>query len=298
MAPAPTVWAPMSRAPDHQEAEARRSLLRLVEGRFGIHSTLAKPAAVERRLSRLFAELGVSDALSVLERYALDSPELIGLLANHFTTNYTYFYREPHVLDWFRAHALPEAIERARARATAGEHPDLRVWCAAASTGQEPYTLGMILREALKGQYASWTAGVLATDVSREALLVAQRGEYEAEALAKLPAGWAQRWFTPVPGRGEGRLVRAHADLRADTLFGAVNLVASSWPFRGRFDVIFVRNVLIYFDGPVAASVLGRLAALLQPGGFLVVGASERVPASVSSLTGVGPSIYQRRESQ
>jgi chemotaxis protein methyltransferase CheR len=296
MAPAPTVWAPMSRAPDHQEAEARRSLLRLVEGRFGIHSTLAKPAAVERRLSRLFTELGVSDALSVLERYPLDSPELIGLLADHFTTNYTYFYREPHVLDWFRAHALPEALDHARARSP--DHPDLRVWCAAASTGQEPYTLGMILREALKGHYASWTAGVLATDVSREALLVAQRGEYAAEALAKLPAGWAQRWFAPVPGYGAGRVLRANPDLRADTLFGVVNLVAPSYPFRGRFDVIFVRNVLIYFDAPVTASVLGRLASLLHPGGFLVVGASERVPPSVSALTGVGPSIYQRREPQ
>jgi chemotaxis protein methyltransferase CheR len=191
------------------------------------------------------------------------------------TTAETSFFRDGHPFDAFRGHLLPEVIERGRKRLVAGR-PRVRLWSVACSTGQEPYSLAMVLQDFLRAGRAAGLEEqdfrILATDVSARVLAVAAAGEYSRREVARgLTPGQVERYFTP---RGRGFAVRE--EVRRLVEFRRVNLVQSLAGL-GTFDGILCRNVLIYFDEATRRRVSEQLAALLDDGGWLVLGAAENL---------------------
>ncbi len=184
------------------------------------------------------------------------------------TTNETFFFRDRVPFDLFRDVVLPEALARNAARRK------LRIWCAAASTGQEPYSLAMLLQEAAP-RLAGWQVDLVATDISTEVLEKAKLGIYsQFEVQRGLPVQWLLKYFTQ-----SGDQWQIAPSLRAMVEFRQFNLL-QGFEALGTFDVIFCRNVLIYFDAPTKSEILARFGTSLAPGGALLLGAAETVIAS------------------
>jgi chemotaxis protein methyltransferase CheR len=197
---------------------------------------------------------------------------------NALTTNLTAFFREPHHFELLAA--------RAQARVQARGGP-LRVWSNACSTGEEPWSIAMVLRE------AGCPGDILATDIDTEVLQTAQAGVYRAERTAALAPERLRRHFLRGTGANEG-LVSIRPELRPLVRFAQLNLQSPAWPAQERYDFIFCRNVVIYFDREFQRQLLARMVDLLVPGGVLVVGHSESFPAGHPGLRSCGRTAYER----
>lgn len=182
------------------------------------------------------------------------------------TTNVTRFFREPHHFDHLRNHVLPPLLDAARRKGR------VRIWSAACSTGQEPYSIALTLL-GLDPNAAGLDIKILATDIDPRVVAEARRGVYSEATLADIPQDLRKRYFTPAEGRGEWEVAE---DMRRLISFRTLNLNAE-WPMQGRFGIIFCRNVVIYFDEPTQQTVWSRFAAKLEPNGWLYIGHSERV---------------------
>jgi chemotaxis protein methyltransferase CheR len=284
-------------APHGRYALATREfehLRRLIYAEAGISLSPAKRVLLESRLSKRLRALG----LDSFEEYCayLDErrdDELVAFI-NCVTTNKTDFFREPHHFEFLREHVLP-AVD-ARARQT-GERR-LRVWSAGCSTGEEPYTIAMIVREWLKGR-PGWDVRILASDIDTHVLATAAAGEYDADRLSDVPLESRERWFPLAAGGrdGLGGVGRRHADqsLRDLIAFRRINLNDEPWPIQSAFDVIFCRNVIIYFDRDTQSRLLTRFARLLRAEGHLIIGHSESLAwlsDTFASVRGV-PTVYK-----
>ncbi len=205
------------------------------------------------------------------------------------TTNVTRFFREPHHFQHLSARVLPRLARQARAGGR------VRLWSAGCSSGPEAYSLAMTVLEALP-EAADLDVLILATDIDPDVLAAARQGVYADQALAPAPVEARRRWFRPerdLDGPAELRW-RATADLQRLIAFRELNLVAQPWPMKGEFDVIFCRNVMIYFDDATQKSVVARLALQLKPEGQLYIGHSERVGAEQDGLVANGLTSYRR----
>lgn len=207
---------------------------------------------------------------------------------NCLTTNKTDFFREPHHFDFLREVLL----QRRELAARGAADRRLRIWCAAASTGEEPYTLAMTVLEALGAEAARWDVRILASDIDTQVLAHAAEGLYDDARLAGVPQALRMRHFAPDP---VGRW-RVRARTREAVTFRRINLVDESWPVRARYDAIFCRNVSIYFDRPTQDRLFRRLADQLRPGGHLYVGHAEALHWMADRLRPVHPTVYQVRD--
>ena len=202
------------------------------------------------------------------------------------TTNHTYFYREPHHYEHFANVVRPELLSRA----AAGE--PVRIWSAACSSGEEIYTLLMMLlgTDRLEGlRIAKSDILALGCDLAERAVTAARQAVYPADALNAIPPALQKPWHSVENGRAT-----IAPQLRQMVRFRCLNLL-KPWPFKSHFDVIFCRNVMIYFDGPTKEGLLLNLARQVRPGGYLYIGHSERVSgAAAELLTPVGQTVYQR----
>jgi chemotaxis protein methyltransferase CheR len=244
----------------------------------GIKLSLQKRNMVYNRLLRRLRARGVGsfgDYLQLVQREGSDEREAF---VNALTTNLTAFFREPHHFDLL--------LERARERAGRRGAP-LRCWSSACSTGEEAWSIAMVLRE------AECPGEVLGTDIDTEVLNTAQAGVYRMERAGTLPAERLRRHFLRGTGDNEG-LVSLRGELRSMVRFGQLNLQSPVWPAMERFDVIFCRNVVIYFDREFQKKLLTRLADLLVPGGLLMVGHSESFPAAHPGFRSCGRTAYER----
>jgi chemotaxis protein methyltransferase CheR len=205
--------------------------------------------------------------------------ELVRLL-DAISTNFTSFFREK---DHFEL--LGKLLEEWLA---AGQQR-LRIWSAASSSGEEPYSIAMVVREAM-GRHPV-DARILATDISTRVLEKARRGVYDEEQLAPVPAAMRDRWVQRLPGAGETRYEVSRA-LRELVLYQRLNLSTPPFPMRGPFDVVFCRNVMIYFDLAVRTRLLTEVFRLLKPGGYLFVGHAESLTGIPVGFAGVRPSVY------
>ncbi len=196
------------------------------------------------------------------------------------TTNETRFFREAAHFDFLR-----DVVFRETTR-------PLRIWCAAASTGEEPYSIAITLRDHFQ---QSATSKVLATDINCEVLAVARRAVYSEARIASLPATTRDRHFRQVNGTNGDRQFQVKPDTRGLVRFARLNLV-NEWPMKGAFDVIFLRNVMIYFDGPTRQWLGARACAHLRPGGYLFIGHSESLGINPPGYRNIQPAIYQRTE--
>lgn len=192
------------------------------------------------------------------------------------TTNVTRFFREPHHFEHAKAHVIAPLAATARAGGA------VRIWSAACSSGEEPYSIALAILSAIP-EAASLNIRVLATDIDPDVLNKGQAGVYGEAAMAPVPADMRQRWFTPQPDGAGGKAWRAGADLRKLVVFRKLNLIGH-WPMRGPFHAIFCRNALIYFKEETQLEVWRRFAPLMAPGGRLYIGHSERLFGDATSL--------------
>lgn len=250
----------------------------LIYQRAGISLHAGKQAMVYSRLSRRLRETGhrsFADYLQALEtgRSEAEWQEFINCL----TTNLTAFFREEH-----HFHAL---VDDLRARAP----KPVRIWCNAASTGEEPYSLAMTVAETL-GNAAS--AQILCSDIDTKVLATAERGVYAADARGLSPER-LRRHFLRGKGENAG-FIRVKPELRRFVQFRTFNLMSESWSLGEPFDIVFCRNVMIYFDAPTQRRVLQRMHAVMKPGGLLYVGHSENFTESRDLFRLRGKTIYER----
>lgn len=275
--------------PDAKLSDTEFELFRgLVYTHAGIALGPHKRHLLHARLSRRLRALGLGSFKAYYD-YLVDpahADEVVRFV-NAITTNKTDFFREPHHFTYL---AERWAGER-QAEASRGGSRRLRVWCAASSTGEEPYTIAMVLSEAGMVPPA-WDLKILASDIDTDVLGQASEGIYSMERVAPIPEPLLKRYF--LRRVGEKAAVRVRPELRDLITFRQVNLVECPWPFRGPFDLIFCRNTLIYFDREKQRSILERLVAVLRPGGVLFLGHAESIFGLVEGLTHLGNTIYTR----
>jgi chemotaxis protein methyltransferase CheR len=247
----------------------------------GISLSDRKEALVSARVGKRMRTLGIRGYENYLNYLEEHNTEVVGLL-DAVSTNVTSFFRESHHFEF-----LGEAVNRWYAD---GQRR-FRFWSAACSTGEEPYSLAMVLREALP--YADVDVRILATDISTEVLAQSQHGSYDMRRMAPVPWDLRSRWFT-AQGRGDARLWEPKQSLRDMVVFRRMNLSTPPFPMTGPFDAIFCRNVMIYFDDAVRTRLLDEAHRLLRPGGLFLVGHAESLAGMMSDLKYVRPSIYRR----
>jgi len=204
-------------------------------------------------------------------------------LINVLTTNHTYFMREFEHLEFMRREILPKLKIKEAARR------DLRIWSAASSTGEEPYTIAMVLKDFFGLEHQTWDTKVLATDISTRVLEVARNGKYLREQLEPLPENWRRRYFTRI----NELEYQVKQELKDEVIFRKFNLM-DSFPFQRPFHMVFLRNVMIYFDEETKRQLLRRIYDYLEPGGYLFVGTTESIDRKETNFQYVEPSIYRK----
>lgn len=205
-------------------------------------------------------------------------------LVNLLTTNHTFFMRESEHFDYLKQTVLPWIKEKeARTR-------DVRIWCGASSTGEEPYALAMILADFFGLEYSRWDTHVLATDISEDVLRQAIAGIYSSEQVEVLPESWRRRFFKAMPG---GENYRVTDDLKKEVIYRKFNLM-ERFPFRRKMHVIFLRNVMIYFDDPTKEELIRKVYDTLEPGGYLFIGRTETLDRGAVPFQLVKPSVYRK----
>jgi len=259
---------------DHDFSRVRT----LIHRRAGIALGEQKRQMVYSRLSRRLRELGIpefSAYLDLLEAHP-DGEEWQDFI-NSLTTNLTSFFRE--------AHHFPVLAEHVRK----APQPVV-VWCAAASTGEEPYSIAITLIEAL-GERAG-AARVIATDIDTAVLAKASAGVFTTEQVSRLAPERLRRFFSKGTGANAGK-VRIRPEVAAMVKFSRLNLLDSAWPIKEPLDAIFCRNVMIYFDKPTQNKVLERFAPLLKPNGRLFAGHSENASLVNQTFKPLGQTVYE-----
>ncbi len=262
-------------------------LSELIYQRFGIVLDETKRSLLVGRLHKILRRHGIQtfgDYYAYLLRDR--SGKAVSELANQISTNHTYFNREPEHFRFLVTKALPDVVARLRRQ----KKRDIRVWCAAAATGEEPYLLAMLLMEFFAGDYENWQAGLLATDISAAALARARHGVYAPDQVNKLSVSMRHKYFT-MRDDGQYEVVPA---VKRDVVFRRFNLMNQSFPFRRPFDIIFCRNVMIYFDKPTKTALAERMFEFTSSGGYLFIGHSETLTRSETPYTYVTPAVYQR----
>ena len=244
-----------------------------------------KRVLVVSRLAKRVAHLGCDSFASYLDHVQRGGDDELREMINCLTTNKTDFFREPHHFDFLRERLVPEL----RARANAGGPRRVKVWSAGSSTGEEPYTIAMTLRDALG---SGWDIEILASDIDTNVLAVAAAGAYPKSRVAAVPAPLRTASFREVDGE---MVVRP--ELRALVDFRQVNLVGDGWPRGTVFDAIFCRNVTIYFDRPTQAKLYRRFMQHLGPDGYFFAGHSENLTWLPELLKPIGQTIYRAASS-
>ena len=247
----------------------------------GINLSASKRTLVESRLGKRLRQLdcGLPAYVELVRRDAKELTEMLDLL----TTNHTAWRREPgHFVD-FEQRVLPALTKPGRSSSR------VRVWCAAAATGEEPWTIALSLLRALP-DIGKRDVALLATDISTRALARAKAGRYEANRIEALPAADRQLALEQVE-HGPPAIFSVTAQMRSLVHFARLNLM-ESWPISGPFDCIFCRNVMIYFDQPTQERLVNRMAGLLAKGGTLYVGHSESLSAIKHPLRSIAPATY------
>jgi chemotaxis protein methyltransferase CheR len=259
---------------DRDFARARQ----MIDEYAGIKLSLQKRNMVYNRLLRRLRAHGVRSFGAYLDIAQADDAGERQAFVNALTTNLTAFFREPHHFELLAA----KAAERSRK----GQAP-LRVWSSACSTGEEAWSIAMVLRE------AGCAAEVRASDIDSEVLRTANAGVYRNERIADLDPARLKKHFLRGTGANDG-LVNIRPELRSMVRFFQLNLQAPEWPKQDRYDVIFCRNVVIYFDREAQKRLAARFADMLLPGGMLVVGHSESFPAAHPAFRSCGRTAYER----
>lgn len=263
-----------------------KRLAAYIEGELGIRMPDTKRVMLESRLQKRLRVLNLDSFDAYIDRiFAGDDGEIIHMI-DAVTTNKTDFFREPDHFDVLASRLLPSLMAR---------HPGrtgFAFWSAGCATGEEPYTLAMSLEEFKLG-HKSFDYHIVASDISTRALDTAANAVYGIERVAPVPPSYRKKYMlrSRDPDRSEVRIKR---ELRDKVEFIRLNFMDEHFPFEGHFDVIFCRNVIIYFERPVQERILGRMCKYLSVGGALILGHSETLTGMDLPLVSLAPTVYER----
>ena len=277
-------------ADDHLGDADFQRISTLIGRAVGIKLPPGKRLMVEGRLRRRLRALqlpGLADYGHYLFRQGGLESELTHLV-NAVTTNKTDFYREPEHFELLHQRLVPQLLAARRERL-----PLLKLWSAASSTGAEPYTIAMVLAD-LAAQRRDFRFAVLATDISTDVLETGRRTVYPAEQLEPVPPGPRARYVMQARRAGPRPETRIVPELRRLVRFEQLNLMRDTYPYDRDVDVIFLRNVLIYFDKQDQSAVIGRLVGHLRPGGYLLLGHSESMIGTAVAMRQIAPAVFQK----
>ena len=258
-------------------------LIEYIKSNYGIDLE-KKKNLIEGRLSNTIREKGYDNFSDYLDFVFEDkSGTEIPFLIDKMTTNHTYFMRESAHYEYMEKEVLPYLTDTIKDN-------DLRIWSAGCSSGEEPYTLVMLIKDYLGGKSLYWDSKILATDISDSALISAQKGVYLDQSLKHVSNLWKSRYFTKT-----GPDFFTISDrLKKEVIFRKFNLMNKSFNFKRKFHVIFCRNVMIYFDRETKLDLINRYYDNLEWGGYLFIGHSESIPRDKTRFKYIMPAVYRK----
>jgi len=262
-----------------------QEIRKLVLAHTGICLSEIKMDMVYSRLARRLRQLQLDSFTTYLDLLDRDDNDEIGNFINSITTNLTSFFREKHHFDYLKTTLLPQLM-----RSNSGSKR-IRIWSAGCSTGEEPYSLAITVKEAIP-DHLGWDVKILATDLDTNVIATGSEGIYTLERVNGLLPETLKRWFSRGTGARSG-FVRASPELRDMIMFKQLNLMGQ-WPVKPGVDIIFCRNVVIYFDQETQRKLFDRYANILRPDGYLFVGHSETLYNVSERFKLLGKTIYQR----
>ncbi|MCP1109106.1 chemotaxis protein methyltransferase CheR [Lachnospiraceae bacterium PF1-21] len=258
-------------------------LVTFIKHNYGINLA-NKRQLIMGRLSPMLSRLGYANFTDYID-YIITTEHKsdIDQLLNRLTTNYTFFMREVNHFDYFKDTVLPQLVANKKDRT-------LSIWSAGCSSGQEPYTLSMLMKEYLGSDFDKWDTRILATDISMNALSLAAKGIYSEDALKDMPNGFKSRYFRPLTNKTDYQVIN---EIRENVIFRTFNLM-DPIRFKRPFDVIFCRNVMIYFDKDTKEDLCRRFYNATYPGGYLFIGHSENLTNKDLPYEHIMPSAYRK----
>ncbi len=261
----------------------------LIHSKVGINLSTQKRSLVVGRLQKELMKNGFSSFEEYYNAVITDKTGIaLVTLVDRISTNHTYFYREPDHFSFFSNTVLPDIRDNHAESAM----KKLRIWSAGCSSGEEPYTLAMMISEFLHSSPDAWDVGILATDISVSAIKNAEAGVYSAENVGLLPETLQQKYFV---NRSTNRFM-VNDTIKKMVLFKRLNLIREQFPFRGKFQAIFCRNVMIYFDAETRSNLVSKFSQYLEPQGFLFIGHSESLGRNNDYFEYVQPAVYRKKK--
>lgn len=262
-------------------------IAKLVYDRFGINLGKKKQSLVANRLRKVLVEHNFNSFKDYYESILSDkSGQSLDILINKISTNLTYFAREKEHFDFLKEKVLPEQFKNP----AIVKEKSIRIWCAGCSTGEEAYTLSMVIHEAAGLGEARWKLSVLATDISARALKVAEKSVYTASNVEKMSGVIKKKYFQK---QSDNSLI-IKSKIRDTVLFRRLNLMRSQFPFKKKFHSIFCRNVMIYFDVPTRLKLIKKFSQNLTDGGYLFIGHSESLGRTNQYFEYIRPAVYRK----
>lgn len=264
-----------------------KQISELVYSRFGINLTEKKKALVRGRLNKLIHSL---DFVSFSQYYNYVTEDKSGNrlldMVDKISTNHSYFFRESDHFTYLSETVLPAICKQIEN----GTEKKIRIWCAGCANGQEAYTLAMVVKEYFGDSFSKWNPAILATDISISALETSAAGYYTDEGLSGIPENLKKKYFN-MNKDGTGT---AKKELKDMILFKRLNFMNDSFPFNNRFDIIFCRNVMIYFDNITKETLVNKFHKYMMDQSWLFIGHSESLGRSNTNFKYIKPSTYIR----
>ncbi|MDD4700409.1 MAG: protein-glutamate O-methyltransferase CheR [Oscillospiraceae bacterium] len=251
---------------------------------YGIYLKPEKKALVTGRLNNVLERGGFNNFNDYCDYVISDkSGRAIVILIDKITTNHTFFMRESDHFFYFRDVVLPYLVSNLK-------NHDLRIWCAACSTGEESYTLAMLIDEFFGKDKGNWDTKVLATDISERVLRVAKEGKYRKESITLLPPYWKLNYFNKTDFQN----CVISDKIRNEVIYRKFNLMDQTFPFKKKLHIIFCRNVMIYFDNKTKIDLVEKFYDSMEYGGYLFIGHSESLIREYTRFKYIRPSVYRK----
>ena len=256
-----------------------------IKQKLGISLSKEKKSLIHSRLASTIHEKGFDDFTQYFDFLLRDTAgeELIHFV-DKVTTNHTYFMRETDHFDYLRDTVLPFVYENF------SKDKDLRIWCAGCSSGEESYTLEMLILDFFTDKPNKWDTEILATDISTTVLNKAIRGVYPKESLQNLPKHWIHQYFIEYDSEHQ----QVHEKVKKLITYRKFNLMEEKFPFKKPFQIIFCRNVMIYFDSATREQLVSKFYNATVKGGFLFIGHSESLNISKTKYKYIKPAVYRK----
>ena len=255
-----------------------------IKAHYGIFLKEEKKSILTGRLQQVLLNQGFNNFTDYYNHLLADkSGKAVVTLVDQVTTNHTFFMREADHFYFFRDSVLPYLSQNVK-------NKDLRIWSAACSSGEEPYTLAMFVDEFLGKDKPLWDSKILATDISSKVLKIAKSGVYDSQRISPLPSLWKMNYFQKIDNSNHVITNK----IKNEVIFRKFNLMEPVFPFKKQFHVIFCRNVMIYFDAETRNALVNKMFDSLENGGYLFVGHSESISKEIRGCKYIKPAVYRK----